>query len=180
MLSNPVMAKVVGTKFLVIAILFFSSTFGTSNEDFIYHCDDMFETADYLITLDKKISEHLNKLNPTLIPCLNSFSKYIDYLADKIEVGSNKEIKIIKHFGKEVVDGPAFLNCYLDLETMLEQHYWNYTIAQDLRDALNEANAMWARLTAVLAEHVQERGFHQKKRGACDVGDDCDICVEKC
>lgn len=174
------MAKVIRTECLMMGILFFPSSFGMSNEDFIYHCDDMFETADYLITLDNKISKYIKKLNPTLIPCVKSFAKYIDYLADKIEVGSNKEIKIIRAFGRKAVDGPAFLSSYLDLDTMTEKHFWNYTIAQKLRDALNEANAMWARLTAVLAEHVQERQFIQKRRGACGIDDDCDICEDKC
>lgn len=173
------MAKFIVSKLLVMKLLLYSNIFTTDVDDFINPTDDMFETADYLIVLNQNISKHIKKLNPSIIPLLDSFSKYIDYLADKIELGSNKELKIIKTFGR-VVDGPAFLDASPDLTMMLEELNWNYTVSQRLRDALNEASALWSRLTVVLAEHVQERTYLQKNQKNCNLPDDCDSCEKVC
>lgn len=140
------MDNLIMNKLLVMEILLFPCTLSNDNDDFIYPSDDMFESPNYLIDLNEKITKYLEELNPILIPCLDSFTKYVDYIADKIEVGSNKEVTIIRTFGK-AVEGPAFLQTDIDLDTALEVHYWNLSIAQKLRGALDNAQAAWFKLT---------------------------------
>lgn len=171
--------KRIAPKLFLTGILLYPSIFSASNEDFIYHTDDMFESADYLVALNKNISKHMGDLDRMLIPCLQSFSKYVDYLADKIEVGSDKELQIVRTFGNVAVEGPAFMSNFFDLDTVLEEYHWNINVAQELRDALNEARAMWTKLTVVLSEHILERTKNQQLRKTgigCNESDDCNVC----
>lgn len=130
-----------------IFLILFKIIHNLTTEDYVFKRDDMFENTNYLVNLDKTIVDRIQKPNATIIQLVKSFKNYIEYMVEKIQMRSQKEMKFCASLWTKLSSGPLFFKSEIDFNLIKEKCSWTEREINDFRRLLDKVERVWLKFT---------------------------------
>ena len=118
-------------------------------EEYVFKRDDMFDSTDYLLNLDKTIVETFKNPEPILLELVTSFTNYLDYMSEKITMKSEKEMHVCEALWKQISNEPSFFQSEIRLDEVKGKCSWSEDQVDIFRKALDNLQKSWVRFTGI-------------------------------